>query len=192
MSISDSDFIRGQVPLTKFEVRAVTLAKLNLTASDHLLDIGAGTGGISVEAASTFPGLQVTAIDNNAESVELIAQNAQKFGAQNIRIIAGTAPEDLCGVEGVTKVFIGGSKGNLPELLDWVVVHCSEGTTLVANAITLETLEALRRHLASRPFASPDIIQLAINRVQTMGRSSLLLAQNPIFIISTTLNPQSE
>lgn len=185
MALHDNDFIRGEVPLTKSEVRAVTLSKLQLSNTDHLLDIGAGTGGISIEAAHQYPQLRVTAIDNNPDAINLIHKNAQKHQTPNVEIHHGKAPQDLPLLTTINKVFIGGSKGNLPEIFDWITQNCPPNTIVVANAITLETLEALRHNINSRAYTDPEIIQLSVNKIDKRGKSSLIIAQNPIFILNT-------
>ncbi len=192
MAIKDEEFIRGEVPLTKSEVRAVCLSKLNLQKGDHLLDIGAGTGGITLEAAVSVPEAKVTAIDNNNEAVKLIILNTQQFEATNINIVKGTAPDSLQDIQQPTKVFIGGSKGKLPKIFAWIKTYCKAETTVVANAITLETLETLKRCIKENDFAEPEIIQLSVNRLEKMGNSTLLKAQNPIFIVTTSSPSECE
>lgn len=91
--MKDELFLRGaQVPMTKEAVRALALAKLELHRARHLIDIGAGTGSVSIEAALQNPALRVTAIERQADALRLLAENRQRFGCDNIAIVAGVAP----------------------------------------------------------------------------------------------------
>ena len=103
----DEWFIRGEVPMTKSEVRAVSVEKLELSADSVLYDIGAGTGSVSVEAAAFLPEGTVYAIEKKREAVELLKKNREKFRAERIRIIEGAAPEALEGLEAPTHAFLG-------------------------------------------------------------------------------------
>lgn len=186
MAIKDSEFVRGKVPLTKQEIRAVSLAKLNLQSTDHLLDIGAGTGGITIEAAVAHPNMRITAVDCNASAIELIHQNAKKFDTNNIHTLQGYAPEVLAQIDPPTKIFIGGSKGNLAPIFEWILQNTPSGTTVVANAITLETFEQLRTCVQQFHLIDTEIVQLSTSHVQALGSYTMFKAQNPIFIFTTT------
>src|SRR5699024_1178342 len=136
--IPDELFIRGSVPMTKEEVRAVSLSKLRLEDKDILVDIGAGTGSMSIEAGLQLPKGKVYAIERNPEGIELIEKNAMQFGLENIEIIYGLAPQNLSSVDKVHKVFIGGTGGNMVDIFDWMDKHLAVGGRVVMNFITLE------------------------------------------------------
>jgi precorrin-6y C5,15-methyltransferase (decarboxylating), CbiE subunit/precorrin-6Y C5,15-methyltransferase (decarboxylating), CbiT subunit len=187
LGIADSEFIRGSVPMTKEEVRVLALSKLKLCATDHLLDIGAGTGSVSIEAARMLKAGHVTAIERKAEAIELIEANARKFGIENIDIKHGKAPEQMDGCEGVTKVFIGGSGGELPAILEWIATHATPGTQVVITAVTLNTLELARNFLENPAFELPEIIQVAITRIDRIGETAMMKANTPVWIITTKL-----
>lgn len=116
--IPDEAFIRGKVPMTKEEVRQVSLCSLRLQKDSVLYDIGSGTGSIAVEAAHLSKGIKVYAIEKKEEALALLAQNKEKFQVANMEIIRGTAPEACNGLEEPTHVFIGGSGGHLMEILE--------------------------------------------------------------------------
>ncbi len=107
----DEWFIRGKVPMTKSEVRAVSVSKLELTQDSVLYDIGAGTGSVSIEAALQIPRGQIFAVEQNREAVDLIRQNKEKFHADNVRILWGKAPKILEGLPVPSHVFLGGKIG---------------------------------------------------------------------------------
>jgi len=184
--IPDSEFIRGDVPMTKEEIRILSLSKLQLTVGDYLLDVGAGTGSVSIEMARLLPESTVYAVEQKAKALELIRQNALKFETPNIKIIEGIAPDALSNLSGVNKIFIGGSGGNLKEIIDWIECNCHTGSRVVINAVSLNTLVNTRQLLDTPAFSQPEIIQVSINRIEKLGNAEMFRAQSSIFIISTT------
>ena len=184
--ISDSEFIRGDVPMTKEEIRILSLSKLQLTVGDCLLDVGAGTGSVSIEMARLLPESTVYAVEQKAKALDLIRQNALKFETPNIKIIEGIAPDALSNLSGVNKIFIGGSGGNLKEIFDWIECNCHTGSRVVINAVSLNTLVNTRQLLDTPAFSQPEIIQVSINRIEKLGNAEMFRAQSSIFIISTT------
>lgn len=115
--IRDEEFIRGKAPMTKEEVRTVSLSKLRLTADSVCYDVGAGTGSLSIEMALRAHQGQVWAIEKKEDAVELIHRNKVKFAADNLEIVEGLAPEALKDLPAPTHAFIGGSSGNLKEIV---------------------------------------------------------------------------
>jgi precorrin-6Y C5,15-methyltransferase (decarboxylating) CbiT subunit len=184
--IPNSEFIRGDVPMTKEEIRILSLSKLQLTVGDCLLDVGAGTGSVSIEMARLLPESKVYAVEQKAKALDLIRLNALKFETPNIKAIEGKAPDALANLSGVNKIFIGGSGGNLKEIIDWVERNCHVGSRLVINAVSLNTLVDARQLLDSPAFSVPEIIQVSINRIEKLGNAEMFRPQSPIFIISTT------
>lgn len=180
--IDDNDFLRGDAPMTKSEVRAVTLSKLRLSPSDVCWDIGAGTGSVSVEMAlSSYKG-KVYAIEREEDAVPLIRQNAVKHKAANIEAIHGSAPEALLELPAPDAVFIGGSGGNLGEIFE-LILKKNKYARIVVNAVTLETL-----HVAGTAFKDAGIeaetVQISVSKARKLGKYNLLTAQNPVFIMS--------
>ncbi|MDP4158835.1 MAG: precorrin-6y C5,15-methyltransferase (decarboxylating) subunit CbiE, partial [Bacillota bacterium] len=138
IGISDAEFLRGKVPMTKAEIRIQVLAKAQIASSDHVVDIGAGTGSISIEAAGLASEGVVYAIEHKLEAQELIRANQQKFGVPNLRLIAGAAPDVFGELPPVNVCIIGGSSGRLSEILNNVPLV--EGGRIVITAVTLETM----------------------------------------------------
>lgn len=180
--IPDDLFTRGEVPMTKEEVRVVTLAKARLAPGQVVWDIGSGTGSLAIEAARLIPGGQVYAIEQNQAGVELIRENVRRFSLTNVRVVPGRAPEVLRDLPAPQRVFIGGSGGRLAEILDLVNEILPAGGRLVINAVTLETLARVLSLL--QPPWSREIIQLAVTRGVRRGNYHLLQAANPVWIIT--------
>lgn len=180
--IPDEDFLRGKAPMTKAEVRAVTLSKLRLKPSDVCYDVGAGTGSVTVEMALSSYNGRVYAIERDGEALPLIRKNALKHRAANIDVICGEAPEALYNLPAPDAVFIGGAGGNLAEIID-LILDKNQNARIVVNAITLETI-----HLAVSAFEgagiTPETVQVSVSKTRKLGRYNLLTAQNPVFIIS--------
>ncbi len=180
--IDDSEFIRGNVPMTKSEIRSTVISKLNIGRNDVCWDIGCGTGSVSVEMALQCCGGKVYAIDKNEEAVLLTGKNARKFGCDNIEIISGNAPEMLSDFPAPHKVFIGGSCGKIREILS-VAYEKNNKAEAVITAVSLETLNEAVRAFSEFGIDSPEIVQLAVTRTKKIGNHTMLSAENPIFII---------
>ncbi len=182
--IPDNEFIRDSVPMTKMEVRVISISKLQLTEGDRVLDIGAGTGSISIEIARLLPNSTVYAVEHKAKAIELIKQNATKFNTPNLEVIHGKAPEILAGIKHINKFFIGGSSGNLVKILNWIVANGAPNSQIVINAVTLNTLTTATSYLSGAEFKELEIIQVAINRVEELGGVDMFRALTPVFVIS--------
>lgn len=184
MRIKDEEFIRGKVPMTKEEVRTVSLSKLDLESSDKLVDIGAGTGSVSVQAGTEISSGYIYSIEINSEACELIRQNADKFNIKNIDILEGDAVYKLkeCPMD-ITKVFIGGSKGSL-EIIFEELENFKELKRIVINSITTKTLNSAIEMLGKYGYEDIEIITLQINRAKAIKENYMLQAENMIYIIS--------
>ena len=181
--VRDGEFIRGRVPMTKEEVRAVSIARLQLTEDAVVWDVGAGTGSVSVEAARSGDRIRVYAVEKNPEALELIRENRKKFRADGIRIVPGEAPGVLETLEAPTHVFIGGSSGNLQEILS-CVLEKNESARIVINAISLETVKEVMEAVESGALKSPEMTQLTVSRSRELGRYHMMTGQNPVYIVS--------
>ena len=181
--VPDEEFIRGNVPMTKEEVRAVSIAALRLTEHAVVYDIGAGTGSVSVETALSGTGIRVYAVEKNPEAVSLICQNRKKFRTDGIRVVSGKAPEALEDLEAPTHVFIGGSSGNLKEILRTVLDRSPEAR-IVVNAISLETVSEAMEAAEEGLLKDAQITQIMASRSRKLGRYHMMTGQNPVYIIS--------
>lgn len=180
---SDGEFLRGQVPMTKEEIRILSVSKLHLKEDSICYDVGAGTGSVSVEMAVRTPRGQVYAVEKKAEAVELLQENKKKFRADNLEIIEGLAPEALADLPAPTHVFIGGSSGNMDEIIT-DILRKSEGTVrFVINCIALESTAQALACGKKYGIAEPDVSQIAVSRGHAVGRYTMMKSENPITII---------
>ena len=182
---SDTDFIRDKVPMTKEEVREVSICKLRLREQAVVYDVGSGTGSIAVEMAELSDTIQVYAIEKKGEAAALIEQNRAKFGLDNLEVIRGSAPEALEELPVPTHAFIGGSSGNLREILQ-VLYQKNPQMRIVLNAISLETISELKEIEKEFPLQEKEIVQMQVSRARTVGSYHLMQAENPIWICSFT------
>lgn len=183
LHMEDEEYIRGRVPMTKSEIRAVSLAKLALTEEAVLYDVGAGTGSVSMEAACQSGSIRVYAIEKNPEGVELIGQNRRKFCCDHVQIVEGTAPEAIEALEPPTHVFIGGSSGNLKDILR-LVLEKNPDVRIVLNAISLETVKEAMEALEEGLLPDAEIVQLSAAKSRKLGAYHMMTGQNPVYIIS--------
>ena len=178
----DNAFLRGDVPMTKQEVRAAALAKLAAEPADTLWDVGAGTGSVSVELALAAPEGQTFAVECKPEACGLIRANLEKFSAWNLQLIAGRAPDALRELPPPDGVFIGGTQGGMAEIVD-IILQKNANARICVTAIALETLSAAVAALTEHGL-SAHVTQIAVSRSKPAGKLHLLTANNPIFLIT--------
>lgn len=181
--IPDELFIRGDVPMTKEEVRAVALAKLRLTATDTVWDVGAGTGSVSIEAALVARAGSVWAVERNVTGVRLIRENADAFGCGNVHAVPGVAPEALAKLPVPDAVFVGGSAGELPSIVEAALEKNSQ-VRLCVPCVTVETLTEACALLSGSRFKGFEACQVSAARAEAVGSHHLMKAQNPVFLVS--------
>jgi len=180
--LPDESFIRGKIPMTKAEIRALTLVKLNIEEKDIIWDIGAGTGSICIEAALNTPSGQVLAIEKNSEAIKLLNLNKEKFKCDNLSIIHGSAPEVFSQLPKPSKVVIGGSGGNIEHILEYLWLD-TEVKNVVINTITINNTNKVLESL-TRLHAKIDASQICVNKIENINGHFMLKSHNPIFIIS--------
>lgn len=186
--LPDEEFIRGKAPMTKTEVRTVSLAKLRLPKDAICYDIGAGTGSVSVEMALRASEGEVYAIEKKEDALALLQENKKKFALDHMQIIPGTAPEALKELPVPTHAFIGGSSGNMKEIVE-LLINKNPQVRIVINCITLETVgEALAciRELERQETyeCESEVMQLCASRSKNIGRYHMMMGENPIYIIT--------
>ena len=181
--ISDGEFIRGKAPMTKEEIRTVSLSKLRLMEDSICYDVGAGTGSVSVEMALRCWKGQVYAIEKKEDALALMEQNKKKFCVDNLKIISGTAPKALKDLPAPTHAFIGGSSGNMKEIIE-ILLKKNPHIRIVINCITLETVTEALESIGEFDLQDTDIVQLCASRSKSVGRYHMMMGENPIYIIS--------
>jgi len=180
--LPDEAFERGDVPMTKQEVRAAVLAKLAVRPEDILWDVGAGTGSVSVELALAAPRGRVYAVECRPEGCALIKANREKFRTRNLVLVEGLAPAALSDLPAPDAVFIGGSKGSLAAIVD-AALDKNPDARICVSAIALETLSAAVAALTAKG-RTVQVSQIAVSRAKAMGGLHLMMAQNPIYLIT--------
>lgn len=181
--INDEEFIRGDVPMTKREIRAIVMNEARIEEDSKVLDVGAGTGSMTIEAALGAPQGHVYAIERFSKGIELIKQNAEKFGVNNVTIIEAKAPEGMADLPELDAVIIGGSAGGMGLIMDEATRLLKVGGRLVVTAVTMETGYKILEELKGRPFTYEGF-QMQVNRFRKAGPYHLLNPLSPIFIVT--------
>jgi len=182
VGLKDEDFSRARVPMTKAEIRNLSLAALNISPRDIVYDIGAGTGSVAIAMARRAYESFVYAIEKSPAAITLLEQNRRQLRAYNLKIIQAEAPAGLKDLPPPDKVFIGGSAGNLAAILD-VIFAKNQFVRVVVNAVTLETLHEAVACFEDRGI-EPEVIAVNIAKAKKTGSYRLLRAHNPVYIIS--------
>jgi cobalt-precorrin-6B (C15)-methyltransferase len=180
--LKDEDFIRGNCPMTKEEIRILSVAKLGIEEGFRTLDIGAGTGSVSIQMARVSVSGEVVAVEKDEEALEVLQMNKEKFQTENLTVISGEALEAESWVKGeFDAVFIGGSGGNIEEIIRVYGAKLKAGRNMVLNFITIDNLYKAMDTLKSLNY-EVECTQLAVSK--TKGKSYMLMANNPIFIVT--------
>jgi len=168
--------------MTKSEVRSLSILKMKIQDNDIIWDIGAGTGSISVEIGYNYPGTKIYSIERNPLGINLIEKNIKKFNLKNVIPIEGSAPEVFKNLDAPTKIIIGGSGGNLEEILNYLW-SLKSTKNIVLNAVTLNTaFKGIK--FFNEINASFEGIQVNISNIEMIKEYQMFKGQNPIFIIS--------
>ena len=185
LGIADEEFIRQDVPMTKQEIRILSLVKAQIAPDAVVYDIGAGTGSISIEAARLAPQGEVYAIERETAGINLIRANAANFAVSNVRVIQAEAPDGITDLPEADAILIGGSGSRLPEILEAVTPKLKAKGRLVLNCITVQTLmqciDYMRTHSDTYIY---EAIQVQVTRLQQVGTYDMAKANNPIYIVT--------
>lgn len=181
--LADELFMRSKVPMTKQEVRSVSMSKLMPKATDLIYDIGAGTGSCSIELALLARQGKVWAFERNPVAVELLGKNKELFGVENLEVIAGEALENIKEMPAPDCVFVGGSGGDLCQMLD-IIYSKNSSCRVVINAITIETLAEVAEYYKQHHDYTLDIVNVFVARGKHLGSYNLMMAQNPVYVMT--------
>ena len=186
--IPDEYFERTEnVPITKEEVRVIQISKARLKPGQIVYDIGCGSGSISVEAAFQVElSGKVLAVDYDENAIELTKKNMKKFGLSNISMIYGNAKEKILELEEADTIFIGGTGGDTKEIVELSENKLKSGGRIVVGIILIETLYSVLQILDKLQFESVDITQVTISKSRKTSTGTMMLARNPVTIISAT------
>ena len=183
--IADEEFIRDKVPMTKEEIRILTMCKAKIRPDNIIWDIGAGTGSLSIEAALLAPQGKVYAIEKKDLAVDLLHQNIAKFKLEDkVKVIATEAPKGLDELPNCDVVFIGGSGKHMFEILDIINSKLNEGGRIIVNAVTIQTISEITTYMKQKESYTYEAIQVQVNRLRQIGSYDMFNAQNPVYIVT--------
>ncbi|MHB8576356.1 MAG: precorrin-6y C5,15-methyltransferase (decarboxylating) subunit CbiE [Dehalococcoidia bacterium] len=180
--------LRGQI--TKGEVRAVALSKLQPWSASTAWDVGAGSGSLTIELAGQMPSGTVYAIERHDEQVAVLRHNLELHIRPNVKVVHGSAPRALADLPRADAIFVGGSSGELPAILESAALALLPGGRLVANFAQLESL-AVWQNLASRCAWPCELVQLSVSRAAPIGDGTRLVPLGPVFITTLTRPKES-
>lgn len=181
--IADAEFVRGDAPMTKREVRVQALSLLELRPDSVVYDVGAGTGSVAVEAALTARRGRVFAMESEAAAFALLRENRRKFGALNVTPMLGAAPEAFKSLPPPDAVFIGGSRGRMRVIIEALTAK-NPAVRIVAAAIALETLSSVMDAMTALEIRRLEVVQISAARAAVRGKYHMLEAMNPVFLVS--------
>ena len=186
--IPDEEFERmDKVPITKEEIRVVQISKARLKPGQVVYDIGCGSGSVSIEAALQIESSgKVLAVDYDENAIELTKKNIKKFGLSNITVIYGNAKEKISELEEADTIFIGGTGGDTRDIVELSENKLKSGGRIVIGIILIETLYSVLQVLDKLQFESVDITQVTISKSRKTSTGTMMLARNPVTIISAT------
>ena len=182
--IKDSEFIRGNCPMTKEDIRALSIWKMNLSEDSTVLDIGSGTGTITVQASKISNNGVVYSIEKDEAAIAVTKINLEKFNCINVVLDEGDAVEILEKYikeeKAFDSIFIGGSGGSLEKIIDMCNKLLIENGTIVINFITLDNAYKAIEVMKKLNYII-DISQVNISK--NRGKTYMMIANNPIYIV---------
>ncbi len=186
--IPDEEFERiDEVPITKEEVRVVQIAKGRLEPGYTVYDIGCGSGSVTIEAALQVESSgKVYAVDHDPKAIELTNKNLEKFGISNVSVILANAKEKISELPEADAIFIGGTGGDTKDIVEMSQEKLKSGGRIVIGIILIETLFSVLQALDKLKFSSVDITQVTISKSRKTTTGTMMLARNPVTIISAT------
>lgn len=168
--------------ITKWEIRVISLARLEIVRDTVAWDIGAGSGSVAVECARLAPEGQVFAVEKDADDASIVARNAERFHLPNLKVIHGKAPDALRDLPDPDAVFVGGSGGELAALVTEAIRRLKPGGRFVANMTTLENLQEVLKVLRSLG-QKPQVSQVNLARSKPILELTGFEAQNPVSVV---------
>ena len=182
-AIPDEQFQRGDVPMTKQEIRVYLMAQAQIQPRDVVWDIGAGTGSLTVESALRALAGHVYAVEVEADACALVRSNADQFHLPNVTVIPAKAPQGLAELPDPDVIFVGGSGGNLRQILTVAAQRLQPGGRLIVTAVVVETLQETLQFADGLTGFAIESCGLQVTRIQPVGRRHMLKALNPVYIV---------
>jgi len=180
-TISDDEFVRGDVPMTKSEIRTLTVSKMNISYDSVIYDIGAGTGSVTMEMSLNAVQGKIFAVEKEKDALKLISENKKRFAADNVVIVDGFAPDALRHLPKPTHAFIGGSSGNLKDIIR-MLIEKNPDITVAVNSITLETLSRTLECIKEFGLKEKETVCVSVARSKSVGGMHMMNALNPVYI----------
>lgn len=171
----DEDFIRGEVPMTKFIKRNAIVSLLDVSEDDKVLEIGTGTGSVTCQMAAICK--EVTTIERDDEAISIAKKNFEKFGLNNIKLIKGKAPEGMDGTQ-FNKAYIGGSGKNLESIMD--KLDENNNFTLIASFIIFDNAYEFKDLLKKKNYKNIDTYMINVSKAEKL---EMMIAENPVIIV---------
>ncbi|MBW9221438.1 precorrin-6Y C5,15-methyltransferase (decarboxylating) subunit CbiT [Methanothermococcus sp. SCGC AD-155-C09] len=185
--IRDEDFFRMEgVPITKEEIRAISVGKLQLKPKDVVVDIGCGSGGMTVEIAKRCK--FIYAIDNRKDAITTTKKNLELFNIKNYELIRGNGEDIISNLE-FNKAFIGGTK-NIEKILDILLSKNIE--VMVINTIVIENTTKVLNYLSNVDKYSVEVINVVISYGKKINAGHMMISKNPIYIITCRFNKNNK
>lgn len=181
--LRDEEFIRDRVPMTKEEVRKLAISYMELSRDSIVYDIGAGSGSVALQIGLLSPELQIYALECNDLALNLIQRNKDYLNLENVQVVKAMAPDGISDLPPADAAFIGGSKGNLQEILEALYAKNSR-MRVVMTAVSMESIVKMQSLLENLSIEDVSVSQVAVNRVNKLGEYHMLQANNPVFIFS--------
>ena len=184
--IPDELFERTEeVPITKEDIRTIAISKLRLKEGHSAIDVGCGSGSITVELCLQTEG-KVYAIDFDEIAIELTKKNLQKFGVKAEEVILGKAQDILPKLSEVDAVIVGGTWGDTKQVIELAVGKLKKGGRIVIDTIVIETMYHALAAINELELKEIDITQIIISKARKVTTGTMMLARNPVMIISAT------
>ncbi|MGY4105482.1 decarboxylating cobalt-precorrin-6B (C(15))-methyltransferase [Ignavigranum ruoffiae] len=189
--MKDSEFLRDRVPMTKEAIRAISIDKLEVHKAKRFLDIGAGTGSISLQIASMYPDIEVIAIENKLLASQLIQKNCEHLKINNVKIIQEKAPINKP-LGKFQAIFIGGNGGNLSEIIEWIDELMDVNSNLVLNFILQEHALEAEYLLKEKGWKEVEMISVSVSDWTQLGSGHYFKPQNTTLILSAKKGENNE
>jgi cobalt-precorrin-6B (C15)-methyltransferase len=184
--IPDELFERSEnVPITKEDIRSIVLSKLRLRKNYSVIDVGCGSGSITVEVGLMVNSKNVYAIDSDQNAIDLTKKNLDKFGV-SAKLIYSKAEEILPSLPTVDAIIVGGTKGKTQKIIELCISRLKKDGRLVIDTILIETMYKALMTIKKEKMHEIEVTQVTISKGKDVSSGTMLISRNPILILSAT------